>query len=369
MTAPSWSSHGAPPSTVLVHNIIAPYRVGLFNELHETFQGRLTLFLGKETHPKHRSWNISSSELQLPVEFMRTYSWDRGGRPYDFSVDVWRRLARLRPRVVILTGYDLLANWQGLYWSKMNCAEPVIWNETSSQTIQRRGRPVESLRKRYLSGAKVFLVPGAASERLVREYRPDAKAFRAPNSVSEPGLRRLPRASAHNDALFLGELSKRKGFDLVLAGASQLLAHFRRIHIAGTGPLGDDLDDLARQEPRVVRHGFVHHEDLVPLMTTVSTLLLPSRFDPWPLSAIEALVARRSLVLGPGVGSAEDLRAAGGDSVQVMAEASASSLVSCAIEASKTAPPKELRGSFTHADTAEAFLLASQLADELRSQA
>jgi len=53
----------------------------------------------------------------------------------------------------------------------------------------------------------------------------------------------------------------------------------------------------------------------------------PVAKDPAPLVASEALIAGRSLVLGPGIGNSDDLRRLSPEAVSVMATASASELI------------------------------------------
>jgi glycosyltransferase involved in cell wall biosynthesis len=159
-------------------------------------------------------------------------------------------------------------------------------------------------------------------------------------------------------ALFVGELSKRKGFDIVLEAIPNLLRDFARLVVAGVGPLREEVEVAARRDPRVQYLGFVEGPALVSAMTDASVVLIPSRQDPWPLVAVEALTAGRPIVLGPGVGSARDLEAVGGESVTCLSLPDAVSLALAARQARVQLVPIGCREAFQPELIAKTFLSA-----------
>jgi len=199
-------------------------------------------------------------------------------------------------------------------------------------------------------------VPGVAAANFVRELAPGMPLVHAPNAVAMP-----VNYAAHDpqppwSAMFVGELSRRKGFDIVLAAIPDLLSDFDEVTIAGDGPLASQVEMLVKREPRVRWLGFVEGDPLLSAMGTASVVLVPSRQDPWPLVAVEALTIGRPVVLGPGVGSAVDLQAIAGSAAVPMAAANITSLAMAARLARMQVVPMVAREAFQPGLVAARFL-------------
>jgi glycosyltransferase involved in cell wall biosynthesis len=82
-------------------------------------------------------------------------------------------------------------------------------------------------------------------------------------------------------------------------------------------------------------------------MERASVVLLPSRRDPWPLAGCEALISRRPLIAGQGVGSVRDLQALAGDAVIAMRSQDAAGLLQAATIARSRHVGEDLRLAFT----------------------
>ena len=106
---------------------------------------------------------------------------------------------------------------------------PLIgWVESSQRTGQHRGAISSTIRRRFLRACSAAIVPGASSEAFVRRLAPALPCHHAPNSVDAPDLRAIGEPSVRGAAVFIGELSHRKGVDLILAAAPQILQLFPR---------------------------------------------------------------------------------------------------------------------------------------------
>ena len=116
------------------------------------------------------------------------------------------------------------------------------------------------------------------------------------------------------------------------------------------------METLVKREPRVRWLGFVEGATLSSAMATASVILVPSRQDPWPLVAVEALTVGCPVVLGPGVGSAIDLRAIAGNAAVPMDAADVTSLVSAARLAKMQVVPIVAREAFQPGLVAARFL-------------
>jgi glycosyltransferase involved in cell wall biosynthesis len=162
--------------------------------------------------------------------------------------------------------------------------------------------------------------------------------------------------------MFMGELSQRKGADLVLAAATQILQLFPRLIVAGDGPLRADVTALASRLPGLEYAGFVEGPEKAQLFEQSAVILIPSRRDPWPLVACEALVGLRPIVVGPGVGSLPELRQVAGEAVSAMSAATPGDLVDAARRAKGQPVPLGLKTAFRPETVAAAMATAARYA-------
>jgi glycosyltransferase involved in cell wall biosynthesis len=340
---------------VIVHNILAPYRVPLFNELEQSLDGQLSVVLTRDTHRKRRRWSVPWQDVSFRAELLRTVGIAHGERVFDVSFGVRRTLDRLSPDVVVLGGWDMSASWSSLRWCHHRAVPAVAWVESGVATGSFRD-PLSSLvRRRFLDGCSASLVSGDAAAAFVNQLRPGLPTTVVRNAIGLSALHALP-ASSTRSALFVGELSQRKGVDVLLEALPGLLQHLERVVIVGDGQLRPAVADAARRMERVHYLGFLEGPRLVDAFASAGVVVAPSRKDPAPLVASEALAAGRPLVLGPGVGNANDLRHLSPEAVNVMATASASELIGSVSKVLGRVVTPAARAAFTPRSCAEAYL-------------
>ena len=346
---------------VIVHNILAPYRVPLFNEVGQSLGGQLAVVLTRDTHRKRRRWSVPWQDVSFQVELLRTVGIAHGNRVFDVSFGIPRTLDRLSPELVVLGGWDLSASWSSLRWCHRRAVPAVAWVESGVATGSFRD-PFSSLaRRRFLSGCGAAVVSGDAAAAFVNQLRPGLPATVVRNAIGLSALHALPAPTARS-ALFVGELSRRKGVDVLLEALPGLLQHLERVMIAGDGPLRPAVADAARRLGRVHHLGYLEGPRLVDAFASAGTVVAPSRRDPAPLVASEALAAGRPLVLGPGVGNANDLRRLSPEAVNVMVTASASELIGSVCNVLGRVVTPAARAAFTPGSCAEAFLKGTAIA-------
>jgi hypothetical protein len=180
------------------------------------------------------------------------------------------------------------------------------------------------------------------------------------NAIGLSALHALPAPSARS-ALFVGELSYRKGVDVLLEALPGLLQHLERVVIVGDGQLRPAVADAARRLEGVHYLGYLEGPRLVDAFASAGVVVVPSRKDPAPLVASEALAAGRPLVLGPGVGNAGDLRRLSPEAVCVMATVSASELIGSVCKVLGRVVTPAARAAFTPGSCAEAFLMGTKV--------
>jgi glycosyltransferase involved in cell wall biosynthesis len=344
----------------LFQRTLAPYRVSLFNCLSEALDGQFTLVLSRRDPTPDRQWTIPWPQVRFRVTVLPGHRINTGRGTLELSRGVRAVLDDLCPDVIVLGGWDVHASWAAASWARRRGVPMVAWAESSQGTGRHRDVVSTAIRRRFLSACSAAIVPGAAAEAFVRALAPALPCYFAPNSLDAADLRAIDPPPPHGAALFVGELSERKGCDLILAAAGDLLALYPSLIIAGDGPLRPEAVALAARLPGVEYAGFVEGEEKTALFRRSSVVLLPSRRDPWPLVACEALVGRRPVVLGPGVGSVADLRRVAGDAVAAMTAATPGELKEAAGRLKGQVVPPELRSAFAPPAVAASMAAAAR---------
>jgi len=347
---------------VMFQRALAPYRVPLFNQLSGAVGGAFTLVLSRPDPMPYRQWTIPWSEIDFKVVVLPGHHLDVGRATVQVSRGVRARLDELRPEAIVLSGWDVHACWTAMGWARKHAVPLIGWVESSQRTGKHRGAVSNAIRRRFLQACSAAIVPGAAAEAFIHEMAPALPCHHAPNAVDEPELRALSQPSTQEAALFMGALTERKGADLVLAAAPGLLRIFPRLIMAGDGPLRREAVALAARLPGLEYAGFVEGSEKARLFARAGVVLIPSRRDPWPLVACEALVAGRAVVAGPGVGSLPDLEQAAGDAVSAMPAATPQDLIDAARRARGQVVPPGLREAFRPESVAAAIAAATRSA-------
>lgn len=92
----------------------------------------------------------------------------------------------------------------------------------------------------------------------------------------------------------IGRLDRQKGFDTLIKAFRQTRSPNIALHIYGEGDEAQALSVLAEGDPRIQFMGFV---DPLAAMENVDAVVMPSRWEAYGLVAIEALSARRKLLV------------------------------------------------------------------------
>lgn len=138
------------------------------------------------------------------------------------------------------------------------------------------------------------------------------RAVLLPNTVtSEPGT---PRAVPSTpQALFAGEVSKRKGVDVLLAAWPQVRSAIPNAELVIAGPPGDV---LLAGDPGVTWAGVLNNAAVRSLLRQSRVAVLPSRREAMPMFILEAMAAGRPVISTP-VGAIADTVGGGGVLVPV----------------------------------------------------
>ena len=315
---------------VILTEIIAPYRIPVFNALAQHDQIDLHVIFLAETDSSIRQWRIYSHEIRFSYEVLP--SWRRRVGKYNILVNqqVVNALLRCCPDVILCGGYNYLASWQALRWARRNHVPFLLWCESTLYDRRNRRSMVESLKNKFFRGCDGFVVPGKSSLEYVSEINsgnmlPSAPVFIAPNAVDNDlfseSARRARSISIRLRGqlglperyfVFVGRLVEQKGvFDLLNAYAS-LSCDLRTqvgLVFVGDGPLRSELESCARCIFPGAVHcpGFIQRDELAAYYGLAECFVFPTHSDPWGLVVNEAMACELPVICTRVAGCAADL--------------------------------------------------------------
>lgn len=249
-----------------------------------------------------------SDQTSFDHEIMSDVDWLPLSRNDRFESRLVKELAiDFNPDIIVIAGwlnraYVNLTKAPELTGKKFIMAMDTPWRGTLRQHLARF-----ALRS-YISRLNAAMVTGERAWIYGRKLNiPESKLFKGQYGVDHTGLSQLlakrKQAPWPKRFLFVGRYSEEKGIDELV----RAYALYRErvddpwpLDCCGRGEYGDL---LARQEG-VTDLGFVQPSELHKVLIESGALIMPSRFDPWPLALVEASAAGLPIVATYACGSA-----------------------------------------------------------------
>lgn len=163
-------------------------------------------------------------------------------------------------------------------------------------------RVVQRVVREFDLADQIMVPSGVVRDGLIRQGVPCAKIDVVPYGVDLSTFAPGRNEERDVDFLFVGQISYRKGVDLLIESMREL--QYRRLELAGPVVSRDLLNDL----PNNVRYlGRLGRSATAEKMRRAKVVVLPSREDAYPLAALEALASGSGLVISDAVGTVESV--------------------------------------------------------------
>ena len=310
---------------VILTEIIAPYRIPVFNALAARGDVEPHVIFLSETDPSLRQWQVYREEIRFSYEVLKSYRRRIG----KFNVLATRGLgAALRgsePEVILSGGYNYLAAWQAQRWARRHGVPFLLWSESNLLDARRKFWWVEAAKRRFIRGCQGYVVPGTSAAAYIKTFGiAQGQIFIAPNAVDVERFSKAAQEARHDPArserlglpqrylLFVGRFVRAKGVFDLLAAYATLPEETRRavgLVLAGDGEERGELMGRAQQivPGQVIFPGFLQRDELAAFYALAEALVFPTHSDTWGLVVNEAVACGLPVIATNVAGCVADM--------------------------------------------------------------
>jgi len=311
---------------VIITEIIAPYRIPVFNALAQYDGIDLHIIFLSETDRTQRQWLVYKDEISFSYQVLPFWRQRSGRHSLLLNWGAEAALRRASPDFILCGGYNYAASWQSMFWARRNRVPFGLWAESTTRDFRGGHALIEFLKTRFLRGCDAFVVPGKSSAEYLRNYGvSEEMIFTAPNAVDTKffvqraeAIRR--DATVHRQALglpvrfflFAGRLVPEKGIFDLLRAYEALAPEVRKemgLVFVGDGAARSEL----LQRAAVIRPGSIHlagfaqREHLPAYYALADALVFPTHTDRWGLVVNEAMACGLPVISSAAAGCVADL--------------------------------------------------------------
>lgn len=314
-------------SLVLVTDIPSPYRVHLFNALHQelaavgvSFE---VLFMAKSVPIRY--WSFDETRCTFRFRIFRGLHPRYKNDLFHFNPGILWTVVKKSPTWLVIGGAWNMPTVMALLFigRKWRKACTILWSEANHNSMIFDSGIIAKVRALTVRKVDAFAIPGRVAEETIRKHWgvTDKPFLPLPNVVDEQlfkerviALRpcrkalRRQRKLASDDVVLLWPArlhEETKGILNFLHAVAELIRPNVKIFIVGEGGDRGKIESWlkASANENVVLLGQQTQEVMVELYALSDVLLLPSLRDPNPLSVVEGLWAGLPLFISRRCGN------------------------------------------------------------------
>ncbi|MBN1792901.1 glycosyltransferase family 4 protein [Candidatus Woesearchaeota archaeon] len=293
-----------------ITNIIAPYRVGLFNKLEGSKVVDFKVFFEREGSA-FRHWSIDKSSIKFDYETLNTLILKMFKRSW-ISWNAIPRLSTYNPDIVVCGGYGLTF-LQIFVWAYLFRKKIVLWGELTRQSESKRNF-FQKLIRRCM--AKIAAAAWAPSSETRRYYESIGVKKIYVNlltidslCVTKVSKKKYSEARKIN-LLYVGRISRQKGIDKLIETYLLVRKNIKNISLTLVGEPDSDkkfVDEMMSYNGRDGITFVSFTQNLDKIYKDASVFIFFTRQDTFGLVVSEALAYGLPVICSKYAGCAEDL--------------------------------------------------------------
>lgn len=300
----------------VVHNIPSPYRLHIFNALWKECLRRGVEFHVQFMSDMSRGYDERPQSWRNPkMDFPHTYWRDYGFGQRHVNPGLLWHLWRNKPDYLLAgTPFDTLT---GMLAGRMTNGVACTWCEGNTKTPGKMGGLLGAVKRFALGGYKYVAVPGSDAAKYIalhqaRTQKKMPQPVILPNLVDETRFMPKEWGIAHDTVrrvIIPARLKPVKGLMEFVSLLTPDMLKGWNILIIGDGELKGALQKLISERGLVNNieiKPFVAYNEMPRYYAESDLLILPSIYDPNPLSVVEALHTGLPIALTSEAGNVEE---------------------------------------------------------------
>ena len=293
----------------IVTNVPAPYRVPVWRRVAQTEGINLDLIFCARPHI---DTSMDSADYGFITHFLtgRYLAMDRRFMHCDFRV--WSLLNRLRPDVVITTGY-IPTFLFAIIWAITHGVPHIAMTDGTAKSEKNLTWLHRLVRRFVLRHSASFVGACEGSLDLFRQYGVSEQKFHLSYlCVDNEKFSRSP-SMASVDFIYCGRFVAHKRPLFVLQVAREVAIRLGRrtsVDFVGSGDMEDRIRAYANEIAEFVECrflGYASQAELPQRYAAAKLFLFPSEWDPWGVVANEACATGLPVIVSPHAGAASEL--------------------------------------------------------------
>ena len=300
----------------VVHNIPSPYRLHVFKALWKECEARGLEFHVHFMSDMSRGYDERPMSWRNPkMEFPYTYWRDYGFGQRHVNLGLLWHLHKHKPKYLLAgSPFDTLT---GLLAGRMTKGVTCTWCEGNTKTPGKMGGLLGAVKRFALGGYKYVAVPGGDAAKYIAMHQQRTKAkmpmpVMLPNLVDETRFCKSDKSRKEagiRRAIIPARLKPVKGLMEFIGLLTPEMLKEWQITIIGDGELKEPLVKLILERGlagNIEVNPFVPYDEMPRYYAKSDLLILPSIYDPNPLSVVEALHSGLAIALTSEAGNVEE---------------------------------------------------------------
>lgn len=306
----------------LIHNIIAPYRIPLFEELAAHPSIDLTVYFCSETH-KNRKWNVLR-DVNFHYEILPGILFQPGSITININPVIISKIKHGQFDVVIIGGCADITCQLAYYQSKFLNIPVILWSEANECAVSNLGKIFSPFTKYIIKKADAIINPGILAKMYsIKNGANDKKIFLAPNTINNQQYFEKSDLFRNNKEffkekndlkrliiIFVGQIIDRKGIQYLISSFEKLVEIQKDISliIVGDGERKAEIQSYCSKNNIQNVHftGWVDEEKKIRLYSISDIFVLPTLSDLAPLVLNEAMACSLPIIITSKTGNAPD---------------------------------------------------------------
>lgn len=308
-----------PKKVAIITPYVLPAHLDFYNLLGKKDLFEFHIFMTK-MKAKHRVHDDHSNKFLFNYTVMKSLSlyYQRKEISFDFAVGWNKYLSNFKPDIIIFDGYGLSFIGAWIY-TKVHSIPSIFWNSNSSvMSIQYDSWATKMLKRLILKLNDEWMAGGAMMVKYLEKYGiPKEKITIVPFCINTIAFSKNVFKYADSikyrekkRILYIGELTHRKGVDVLIKAFSQIQDNETILQIVGAGPKEKELKKLCKDiniSNKVNFLGYYERKRLSKVFANADIMAVPSRREPFGLVVNEGGAAGLWMIVSSQVGAAYDL--------------------------------------------------------------